>query len=469
DVQLAHSKDGEAASRLLKTLVFSVFLSHVDSCMFWILNSNRSKRKWTIATDVIYDEFGDLTPFSERYSRNFYGAQKALYFMPREIITTPEIIFQCVEMLFAPFSKARNFKRSFLIKYMRTNRFPPTLQLKILEQEEFEWIHKRGMDTDRLFLELPKSIREEVNIHLYHGLVSNVPIFKEHAPEVFKVAMCQRYFVCKAGEAGNEMYFLRHGSVEILTPDESRVLVTLGSGSFFGEVALFMPNNRRTATARTTADTELCVLKKEDFDDILRSYPEMIAVFQQEIERRAIANKKRQEEEEAKKKAEEMRKRVASFNLEPGRLRGRQRSHQQSGNSSAFLSRFARQPSASFSASKRGTLGRSIVAQDATPSPQASAPPSPLLRSSTRKSSSFHDAEVDVHQSVGGSAHGVGPRRVSGQHIVDKALGSVASLSSRGGASRSAVQHHVAAVTGSVVASTGIVNGGGNHGQGHEQ
>ncbi|KAI9188790.1 hypothetical protein H9P43_000212 [Blastocladiella emersonii ATCC 22665] len=333
----------EPISRLIKTLVFSVFLSHIDACAYWILSINIvSKKKWLVTESVLFDEDGNPTSFLERYCRNFYGAQKALYFMPREIKTMPEILFQAAEMLAAAVlygsifgnlasivrsldsqagldkaAKVRNFKRAFLREFMVENQLPPALQLKILDQEEFEWIHKKGMDTDRLFSELPKPIRVDVNIHLYYNLIANVPIFKDHATEVFIVALCQRistinitkgFYICKAGDAGAEMYFIRKGSVEIMTPDESRILVTLMPGSFFGEFALFS-NVLRTATARTSSETQLCVLKKDDFDDILRKYPEIGPVFQAEIDRRVQSNQKRLQEAAEKQKREEERER----------------------------------------------------------------------------------------------------------------------------------------------------------------
>ncbi|KAJ1510155.1 hypothetical protein HMI56_006474 [Coelomomyces lativittatus] len=64
--------------------------------------------------------------------------------------------------------KERNFRINYLSDYMIEHKFPVQLQKKIIEQEEFEWVHKRGMDTNTLFKELPKSFRLEVSVHLYY-------------------------------------------------------------------------------------------------------------------------------------------------------------------------------------------------------------------------------------------------------------------------------------------------------------
>ena len=52
------------------------------------------------------------------------------------------------------------------------------------------------------------------------------------------------------GEIGNEMYFITTGRVSIFV---SGIHVnTLGKGNFFGEIALFLKSQRRTATVKST-------------------------------------------------------------------------------------------------------------------------------------------------------------------------------------------------------------------------
>ncbi|KAI9219038.1 hypothetical protein BC828DRAFT_416815 [Blastocladiella britannica] len=331
-------------SRLIKTLLFTIMFSHLDSCLFWALSTQLPVGdRWIDKYHIVADEEGILRPFGQRLSRNLYTSEKVLFFLPREVNDLAEIIFQYIEMLCAAViygsifgnmasivrsldsqagldkaAKRRNFTKSHLQQYMKQFKFPPELQTKVLQQEEFDWVHKRGVNTDELFRYLPQSIREQVNYHMYYDLVSSVPIFKEHADEVIKRALCQKisiinvttnFYVCKAGENGTEMYFLREGEVEVYPPDESRVLVTLGPGAFFGEVALFS-SKLRTATIRTKTEVQLCVLKKKEFDEILSQYSHLVEVFSAEIEKRYAADRARAVAllEDARNKALERRR-----------------------------------------------------------------------------------------------------------------------------------------------------------------
>ncbi|KAI9223069.1 cyclic nucleotide-binding-like protein [Blastocladiella britannica] len=278
-------------SRLAKTLALTVLFSHVNSCMFWVLSIRIPEEdRWIDKFHILEDRQGLVRSVYARYLRNVSSAEKALFFLPREVENDAEILYQFFEMLCAAVlygsifgnmssivraldsqagldkaSKLRKFKKANLEGYMKKFKFPPELQTKVLQQEEFDWAHKKGVDTDDLFMNLPLTIREQVNYHMYYDLISSVPIFKEHANEVIKRALCQKisiinitpnFYICKAGERGTEMYFVRDGDVEVMPPDESKVFVTLGPGAFFGEVALFS-NNLRTATVKSKTEVQL--------------------------------------------------------------------------------------------------------------------------------------------------------------------------------------------------------------------
>ncbi|KAL7750290.1 hypothetical protein RI367_004463 [Sorochytrium milnesiophthora] len=338
-----------AITRLIKNLLFSLLLSHWDSCLYWLVSTRlvaSDSSRWIEEQHILFDSQGLNTPFLYRYAFNFHGAQKALFFLPRDVTTVLECIYQIFEALCAAViygsifgnlasimrvfdsqaaydkaAKTRNFRKRFLKEYMKKHEFPASLQRKVIDQEEFDWVHKRGMNIESLFDSMPKGIRQEVSMHLYLGLISKVPLFKT-ADTAFKIALADRvstitvqsgFYICKAGDAGTEMYFIRKGSVQVWSADETKLLVTLGDGNYFGEIALF-EECRRTATVRTACETELCVLKKDDFNAILRDYPWMTDVIFKAIEERKREDEKRKAQEAAKKAAEQhiLRQRAAA-------------------------------------------------------------------------------------------------------------------------------------------------------------
>jgi len=78
----------------------------------------------------------------------------------------------------------------------------------------------------------------------------------------------------KEGDIGDAFYLLKSGGVEIIKKEngEEKVVNTIEAGdknNFFGEMAL-IEGAPRSATLRTSKDSELLVISKTDFDMLLR-------------------------------------------------------------------------------------------------------------------------------------------------------------------------------------------------------
>ncbi|KAI9220241.1 cyclic nucleotide-binding-like protein [Blastocladiella britannica] len=325
-----------AFSRLAKNLLLAIYVSHWNASVFWFISSRLSDEHRFINQRLL-DSNNVPTSFVARFIMNYVDGQKALFFLLREVELVGEAGYQAGEMLIAAviygsifgnlvsivrslddqaaFDKAvksRNFKKAFLRQYLINNKFPATLQRRILDQEEFDFIHKKGMDTDSLFSSLPKTLRQEIFTHLYWELVSKVPLFSK-ADDTFKLALTERitaitvqagFYICKAGDAGQEMYFIRSGGVHVMPGDESKVFVTLQAGSFFGEIAL-MEDSKRTATCKTASETQLCVLHKNDFLDIMKAFPTVAELIYKHVKDTKEADAKRKLLEEAERQRKE--------------------------------------------------------------------------------------------------------------------------------------------------------------------
>jgi len=83
-------------------------------------------------------------------------------------------------------------------------------------------------------------------------------------------------FVFREGEAGEEMYIIQEGSVEILRQfgPNQKLLATLEAGDFFGEMSM-LENRPRSASARIKTDAKLLPVDPSTFDQMLREYPEV--------------------------------------------------------------------------------------------------------------------------------------------------------------------------------------------------
>ncbi|KAJ3367110.1 hypothetical protein GGF32_000172 [Allomyces javanicus] len=323
-----------AYARLIKNFVVLAIYVHIDACFFFMLNTWEDVGTAWIDSEKLRDPNAEVVFVTQFYS-TFHTSLKTFVYVFRKLQTNSERLYCTFEIMFGTviygsiFGVLSNFiraldtkaaledeaekhklKMDYLKKFLRTRRFPVDLQRKILHHEEFLWVKGQGMDEGTLFGNLPKSLRQDVYNHMYMDLVNQVPLFKG-TDWSFKANLTRAmrtviapadFYICRQGDDGSEMYFIRSGEIEVVTGDLSRVLVTLTQGSFFGEIALF-EESRRTATVRTKTVSELCVLTKEAFQDILRLYPAMAEIFRQAIAERKALDAKRKAEAEAAAKA----------------------------------------------------------------------------------------------------------------------------------------------------------------------
>ncbi len=73
------------------------------------------------------------------------------------------------------------------------------------------------------------------------------------------------------------MYIIHRGRVEVVSADGSTVYAVLAPGFYFGEISLLNIGpygNRRTSNVRSVGFSELFVITKHDFNNILSEYPE---------------------------------------------------------------------------------------------------------------------------------------------------------------------------------------------------
>jgi len=100
-----------------------------------------------------------------------------------------------------------------------------------------------------------------------------------------------RITVVRRGDAGDSMFFISSGEVEVRLPNGGSV--RLGEGAFFGEMAL-LERQPRTASVATTRPTTLLVLYASDFYEIASHIPKLAEAVEIEAKRRREENLERQ-------------------------------------------------------------------------------------------------------------------------------------------------------------------------------
>lgn len=93
--------------------------------------------------------------------------------------------------------------------------------------------------------------------------------------------------IIRAGERGDSVFFIASGAVEVRLPERR---VRLGSGEFFGEMAL-LSGQPRQADVIALSYCRLLVLRKADFERFLAANPEARAAVQRISEERLSMNR----------------------------------------------------------------------------------------------------------------------------------------------------------------------------------
>jgi small-conductance mechanosensitive channel/CRP-like cAMP-binding protein len=84
-------------------------------------------------------------------------------------------------------------------------------------------------------------------------------------------------YVIKQGEEGDTFFIINNGRVEVSAVDPNNdvfLLKTMEKGSFFGEISA-LTGEPRSASVKALTDTELFMLRKDDFNVLLKRFPDM--------------------------------------------------------------------------------------------------------------------------------------------------------------------------------------------------
>ena len=123
-----------------------------------------------------------------------------------------------------------------------------------------------------------------MNIHMQS--LQRVPIFQDCESGLLQQLVTKlklevfspNDFVCKKGDIGKEMYFIKSGRLVVVSDDGEKVFATLSEGKYFGELSILnipgmKSGNRRTANVKSVGFTNLFCLTKIDLWQVLAEYP----------------------------------------------------------------------------------------------------------------------------------------------------------------------------------------------------
>jgi voltage-gated potassium channel len=168
-----------------------------------------------------------------------------------------------------------------LSAFMKYRTLPADLQTRIRNYYSYLWEKGLAHEESSLIASLPPSLNMEVALFLKRDIIEKVPLFRGASDQFIReIALSMKAvvytpgdYVCKAGEIGTDMFFISHGTLEVIS-DDGTAFPPLSDGEFFGEIALFL-NQPRSASVRALQYCDLYRLDREMFDKVLKQFPDV--------------------------------------------------------------------------------------------------------------------------------------------------------------------------------------------------
>ncbi|KAL0479041.1 hypothetical protein AKO1_007944 [Acrasis kona] len=168
-----------------------------------------------------------------------------------------------------------------LHNYLRRKKVPIQLTKRVCEYMEYKIYHDQNEEESKILNDLPDSMKSEIILHTNKNLVAQVPFLRRASDKLLHeliIKLKQRVFapneyIFTCGEVGDKMFFVNKGQVEITTGG-GNFIISLGAGSYIGEMAL-LGDGKRTASVRTVTFCDVLELSKEDLDNIVQKHAEV--------------------------------------------------------------------------------------------------------------------------------------------------------------------------------------------------
>ncbi|KAF0698355.1 Aste57867_11005 [Aphanomyces stellatus] len=291
-------KMNPAMLRMIKLLLIFLLCQHFIACTYYYVVSYEG------ITDATWQPPFNLenTTLADKYVGAFYFAIMVTTANDLQPKTTLERIFTGMMLLLgiainatiigsaanllANLDKtevARKEHLDAINDYLRFKKARSMSVWELMHYYDYVWTVRPSEQSSQLFVDLPDRLKLQLTLSLHRDFINKVPLFKALSPGgTIAIVQCMESVVAmpkdliiREGEPGEEFYFINSGSVEVdISVKKNKVqLGVLGAGSYFGEISL-LTNEPRSANVRAALFCELEMIRKDDFNAILHSFPQ---------------------------------------------------------------------------------------------------------------------------------------------------------------------------------------------------
>ncbi|KAK3258892.1 hypothetical protein CYMTET_32087 [Cymbomonas tetramitiformis] len=166
---------------------------------------------------------------------------------------------------------------------LRFHEVPEGLASTVHKNVDYAWAMNSGIQLQDILQMLPYSLRAEVCLVLYKGVLRKVPVFRTLTrPIMQELALAMRpqsslpgEFIFREGDVGDFVYIVGSGTLYVTNFDGSKAYCKISSGQIFGENILFS-SCRRTGSVRAASHCQLYSISKTCFLQLLDVFPDSL-------------------------------------------------------------------------------------------------------------------------------------------------------------------------------------------------
>ncbi|KAL0584025.1 hypothetical protein ABG067_006122 [Albugo candida] len=299
-IQQLASKDVSSYLNPFKLALILFLAAHYAACIFFWISENECQRHkshcWIEHDHIVHEYHGSLPAL---YIRSFYWALTTLTLVgsreivPRDLLGTLWAGFTCLgctflmshivgelsELILQVGRDAKEYQRHIrnLEHLASQHKFPASLRDRINAYLSFQHQHKSGRQLATIFRDLPVNLRLDLMLQVYGSLLHSLPIspFLSLA-QINNLSLHLQSELFVPGDVilmentmGNRLCVLKDGFAGVFLQASVLINVSmLTSGCLFGEIAFFLPCQRRIAGVRAITYSEILFISKGTWKEL---------------------------------------------------------------------------------------------------------------------------------------------------------------------------------------------------------
>ncbi|KAF4036007.1 Cyclic nucleotide-binding domain [Phytophthora infestans] len=285
----------------IKLVLILLFTGHLAACVFYLIcHTDHNHKNWTHHDPIVVMEHESTGVL---YLRAFYWALTTLTLVgSREIVPlglpgTLWATFTCLccafvvghivgelSELFLEMDATRKElkeRESHFDQFAKDHDLPSSICTRVQHYLKFQHHYLKGLDIYDTFSDLSPNLRVQLMLDLHGNTLQNLciaPFLNQTQINGLAVRLKSELYIpgdtiIVEGDLGHKLYIVKGGTGMVLWKSTGTAVATLTAGSLFGEVAFFLRGQRRIASVQATTCSELLVLGRRSWEELLASSP----------------------------------------------------------------------------------------------------------------------------------------------------------------------------------------------------